>query len=190
MNSKKETNMEKGIKYENYINILLNIENIAWKWNDIPENDLRNAEILGDWNEYRYNRKLLKLENIKTNNLIDLGCDILLKKDNKYYLTHCRFRKYNYREAERIIQYLQSTSKIEIAECIYLPSKHCVSILKTIWLRLIQRRWKKIINERKLIIKKRCNPNSIKYREIHGIWPDNCFIYPILKGMLSNLYII
>jgi hypothetical protein len=113
-----------------------------------------------------------------------------ISKDNKYYLTHCRFRKYNYREAERIIQYLQSTSKIEIAECIYLPSKHCVSILKTIWLRLIQRRWKKIINERKLIIKKRCNPNSIKYREIHGIWPDNCFIYPILKGMLSNLYII
>jgi hypothetical protein len=54
MNSKKETSMEKGIKYENYINNLLNIENIAWKWNDIPENDLRNAEILGDWNEYRY----------------------------------------------------------------------------------------------------------------------------------------
>ena len=90
MNSKKETNMEKGIKYENYINILLNIENIAWKWNDIPENDLRNAEILGDWNEYRYNRKLLKLENIKTNNLIDLGCDILLKKDNKYYIIQCK----------------------------------------------------------------------------------------------------
>jgi hypothetical protein len=110
-----------------------------------------------------------------------------ISKNNKYYLTHFRFRKYNYREAERIIQYLQSTSKIEIAECIYLPSQHCVSILKTFWLRLIQRKWKKIINERKLIIIKRCNPNSIKYREIHGIWPNNCFIYPTLKGMLSNL---
>jgi len=90
MNSNTETNMEKGIKYEIYINNLLNIENIAWKWNDIPENDLRNAEILGDWNEFRYNRKILKLENIKKNNLIDLGCDILLKKDNKYYIIQCK----------------------------------------------------------------------------------------------------
>jgi len=82
---------------------------------------------------------------------------------------------------------LYTPGYLEIAECIYLTSNHCVSIIKTHWLKIIQRVWKKIHKLRKLIITMRSQPNSLKYREIYGKWPDKCSNYPNLKGMLSNL---
>jgi hypothetical protein len=78
--------------------------------------------------------------------------------------------------------------KPEIAECIYLQNGgECIAILKTCWIRLIQRTWKNIYKKRMTIIKKRCNLNSLKYKEIYGKWPNNCNEYPCLKGMLSFL---
>ena len=78
--------------------------------------------------------------------------------------------------------------KPEIAECIYLRNDgECIAILKTYWIRLIQRTWKNIYKKRISLIKKRCNLNSLKYKEIYGKWPNNCNEYPSLKGMLSFL---
>lgn len=39
--------------------------------------------------------------------------------------------------------------KPQIAECIYLQSGECVCIIKTFWLKIIQRRWKKIYHKYK-----------------------------------------
>ena len=104
---------------------------------------------------------------------------------NHHYLTYARFKK---REMDIINNYSSNTlCKLELAECLYLPSEHCVSILKTHWLKLIQRTWKKNYRERKLAIIRRCHPNALKYREIHGKWPNNCSNYPVLRGMLSKL---
>jgi hypothetical protein len=96
-----------------------------------------------------------------------------LKKYNKYLIND--------------IKRLNPRFKTEIAECIVLPSQYNISILKTFWLRLVQRVWKKVFIERKNIIKKRSNPRAIFYREICGRWPNDCIKYPYLKGMLSNL---
>jgi hypothetical protein len=75
--------------------------------------------------------------------------------------------------------------KPEIAECIYLSDEgQCIAILKTFWIRLIQRTWKNIYKKRALIIKKRSTQTSLKYREIYGKWPKDCIEYPYLKGML------
>jgi len=102
-----------------------------------------------------------------------------------HYLTHIRFK---YLDINIINNYINNTlCKLEIAECIYLPSQHCVSIIKTHWLKLIQRVWKKIYRERKLTIIRRCHPNALRYREIHGSWPNYCINYPSLRGMLLNL---
>ena len=83
------TNLEKGLNYEIFIkNYLINKnqENSAWLWKDIPELELRKCNILGNWNEYRIKRK-----NSKYNNeLIDTGCDILLKNSGKYYIIQCK----------------------------------------------------------------------------------------------------
>ena len=78
--------------------------------------------------------------------------------------------------------------KPEIAECLYLNgNEELVSILKTIWIRLIQRTWKKIFKLRKEVLANRCKYQSFRYREIHGNWPTSCNHLPTISGMLSNL---
>jgi len=100
---------------------------------------------------------------------------------------HIAIRKHNIYKNYRNIISNENYIKPEIAQCIYLPTNECISIIKTVWIKIIQRKWKNVLAERKEIIKKRCNPFSIKYREMYGKWPKECFYYPKLKGMLSNI---
>jgi hypothetical protein len=80
----------------------------------------------------------------------------------------------------------------EIIECKYLLSdtgyEYSVCIIKTIWIKLIQRTWKKIYKKRKEILMNRILPTSLFYREKTGKWPENCYYYPGLHGMLSYLH--
>jgi hypothetical protein len=73
--------------------------------------------------------------------------------------------------------------KPEIAQCIYLKSYECIAILKTFWIRLIQRTWKKVYKERQNIINKKMQLSAIRNREL--------FIrhttFPSLKGMMYYL---
>ena len=77
--------------------------------------------------------------------------------------------------------------KAEIGEYIILPTQEAIAILKTFWLRIIQKKWKKVFQERKNTIRQRCHFSNLKIREIRGKWPDSCFNLPGLKGMLSDL---
>jgi hypothetical protein len=77
--------------------------------------------------------------------------------------------------------------KPEIAKHIVLASGHSICILKTFWLKIVQRCWKNIFNKRKDILHTRCQPSSLRFREINGRWPDSCANLPTLRGMLSSL---
>jgi len=77
--------------------------------------------------------------------------------------------------------------KPEIAKHIVLASGHSICILKTFWLKIVQRCWKNIFNKRKDILQTRCQPSSLRFREINGRWPDSCANLPTLRGMLSSL---
>lgn len=77
--------------------------------------------------------------------------------------------------------------KPEIAECIVLPSQHNIAIIKTIWIKLIQRRWKRLYAKRTQIIKKRCNVAALYNRELTGRWPQDCDYLPTIYGMLFDL---
>jgi hypothetical protein len=77
--------------------------------------------------------------------------------------------------------------KPEIAECIYLDTGECICILKTFWLRLIQRTWRKIFKKRRYMFQLRHTLKSIRYREIHGKWPIECANMPTIHRMLSYL---
>lgn len=110
---------------------------------------------------------------------------------NNHYLTLIRFKfslmkfdEINFDYIINTLGYNRNDVRLEITECIYLPSEYCISIIKTHWLRLIQRTWKRIYKERKNILMKRYNPRSLKYREIYGKWPNDCIYLPQLKGML------
>jgi len=77
--------------------------------------------------------------------------------------------------------------KPEIAECMYLETQECVAVLKTVWIRLIQRTWKNVMRKRADVIQKRTNPRALYNRQITGNWPSECAIYPGLRGMLSPI---
>uniref|UniRef100_A0A6C0AZH8 Uncharacterized protein n=1 Tax=viral metagenome TaxID=1070528 RepID=A0A6C0AZH8_9ZZZZ len=104
-----------------------------------------------------------------------------------YYLSYAAQRNKNHpfiRNYKRIISknnYIQP----HIAKVIYLSSGECVAIIKTFWLRLIQRAWKRVFQERKRVFKRRMLPASLRHREIHGSWPKDCYHFPQLHGMLS-----
>ena len=82
---------------------------------------------------------------------------------------------------------LNNYIKPQIVECFYLSSNHCIAIVKTFWIKLIQRTYKSILKKREEIDKRKTKLISIRYREINGKWPQECLEYVPLKGMLSYL---
>ena len=71
--------------------------------------------------------------------------------------------------------------KPEIGQCLYLDSGEYVCILKTHWLRLIQRNWKRVYLKRQEMIKKCANPKAILERQVSG---KRMASLPSLQGML------
>lgn len=106
---------------------------------------------------------------------------ILLYNKYKETLRHSLIQNYT-----NIIS-KDSYIKPEIAECFYLRGNEYVAVLKTHWLRLVQRTWKKIFETRRQVVQMRKNISSLFYRERTGKWPPECARYPLLKGMLNNL---
>jgi hypothetical protein len=178
---------------------------------DDDESDL-DGDVIYDPEEKsptRYNIVLCELHNPKMHGIdpqSNVGC---------HYLVDCRFKRLNMKIINlnaSIIKHVYSRLlnrndartnnhpiyknytnivaqntyiKPEIAECIYLESQECVAILKTCWIRLIQRTWKNIMRKRAVVIQKRTHPNALYSRQITGNWPSDCLIYPGLRGMLS-----
>ena len=82
----------------------------------------------------------------------------------------------NYRQIVSTPNYVRP----EIVECIYLqPDDHCIAIKKTFWLKIIQRSWKRVLNQR-LIIKK--SLSALRHRELTGRMPA----MPGLQGLLTT----
>lgn len=163
-----------------------------------------------DTGNTRYNIILCELYNTELHGETN---DELLKTS---YLVYCRFKKLDMEYIEDYVDdfnayYLhlinnnnaatrhsvfrnykniilkQPYIKTEIAECVYLENQECIAILKTFWIKLIQRTWKNILQKRASILKKRANIHSLKHRELTGRWPNDCIYYPELRGMLSDM---
>jgi|LakMenEpi03Aug12_release.lakeMendotaPanAssembly.Ray.scaffolds.fasta_scaffold219052_3 hypothetical protein len=71
--------------------------------------------------------------------------------------------------------------KLDIVVVDELAGGETVGYIKTFWIKLIQRRWKKIYKQRQDILKQRMLPKSIREREITGKWPKGLRIWP--KGL-------
>jgi hypothetical protein len=77
--------------------------------------------------------------------------------------------------------------KPEIGEYIILPTLEAVAVLKTFWIRIIQRKWKKVFEQQQQIIIERCKLQCLQFRQTTGHWPTHCKTFPTLKGMLYKL---
>lgn len=119
------SNIIKGTNYELYINHYLNNideNNQSWMWKDIPEQDLRNVGIIGDWNKYR----LLRKDEEYKNSIADTGCDLLLKskKDNKYFIIQCKnYDKKNYVRLSDLAGFYMMMHHYELEGILYFTSK-------------------------------------------------------------------
>lgn len=120
--------------------------------------------------------------NIKTfsnrvsKNKINKFIKLVKKNYNKYNLLTHPFIK-NYHNIISSNNYLQ----LHLAKNILLETGEIICIIKTYWIRIIQRTWKRIYKERQIIIQKRKNPLSILYFQQNGKWPKDCSIFPYLK---------
>lgn len=100
--------------------------------------------------------------------------------DNRMERAHPFIRNY-----ERIISN-NSYIKLDIVAVDELTGMEQVAYLKTHWIRLVQRRWKKIHRERKEMLAKRATPRALQIRETTGKWPKELQVWPSFKLGLSN----
>jgi hypothetical protein len=99
------------------------------------------------------------------------------------YIHHCIFQL-NIHPTIRNYNKMVSNKnyfKPEIAECLILPTGETIAILKTFWIRIIQKVWKNVLKKRKEYIIFMCN--NLRLRELGKIY----FRFPGIKGMLKNL---
>jgi hypothetical protein len=96
-------------------------------------------------------------------------------------------------EFERIRKYLAQYSivrvenaKVHIMKLCVLEDETYSVILKTHWLRLVQRHWKKTYSKRRQVIKGRRNLANLRHRELCGRWPNGLNRVPSLHGLLQQ----
>ena len=108
--------------------------------------------------------------------------DIIPKEDfcnmNKEH-TNLDFYKNNYRGNKDHV-------KISIIKHEILDTLETVAIDKLFWIKILQRKWKKIMVERNRINQQRNSPKNIAYVQQHGRWPNQLRNLPSLHGILSK----
>ena len=74
---------------------------------------------------------------------------------------------------------------IDIFEMKCLPTLEIIGVKKTFWIRMIQRRWKKLYKERLNIIQNRKNPKASKFRQLYGRWSDELSYLPSICDIIN-----
>ena len=70
---------------------------------------------------------------------------------------------------------------------LYIINDVYTVVIKTFWIRIIQRNWKRIYKKRQEIIKKRKRLDSLQHREITGRFPYGLNVLPSFHGMLYGV---
>jgi hypothetical protein len=82
--------------------------------------------------------------------------------------------------------YVRRNTQIEIMQlCIHADGVYEV-VLKTYWLRIVQRRWKNIYKERQRILRLRSSIHNQEYFRRHGKYMEGSRHFPSLRGALRN----
>jgi hypothetical protein len=87
----------------------------------------------------------------------------------------------NYTNIVRQENYIRT----QIALCIELPTGENITIIKTVWIKLIQRAWKKVYKNRQSVINGRTRIDSLNCRRLTGVWPEIYREMPGLKCLLK-----
>jgi hypothetical protein len=75
--------------------------------------------------------------------------------------------------------------KVDIMQLHILEDSTYSVIIKTFWLKIIQRKWKKIYQVRRRVLENRLQLTSLYHREVHGDWPVHMRTMPGLQGLMA-----
>lgn len=138
------------------------------------------------------------LDSDKLNNVYYIGlCNIYSFRKTILYVNSVSqptFYKHSYCN---LLRYLKNYSifrcihpKIDIMKLHILRNGTYTVIVKTLWLKLVQRRWKNIYKKRMDIIRKRCLPSSQMHTQRTGKYPFGLNILPSISGMMSEFSLV
>ena len=80
---------------------------------------------------------------------------------------------------------LRRCSEVEIMQ-LYIRKEVYYVVVKTYWLRIIQRVWKRKYQQYVERQHKKTLPQNMRYREIHGKYPNELNYLPKIRGILSH----
>ena len=75
---------------------------------------------------------------------------------------------------------------IDILQLHITPQGQYTVLIKTFWLRLVQRRWRQIYRERQDILRKRRSILALRYREVRGKYPQGMNALPNIIDMFRS----
>jgi hypothetical protein len=144
-----------------------------------------------------YSREQLFLDSEKQDGQYYIGLSKHMKYQNILLLVNAisakSFYKYSYIHVLKYLYYYSLIRlyqpNIEIMKVYILNDGTYSVILKTHWIRLIQRHWKKTMKNRKQLMKKQMLVSSLYHREIYGKFPIGLNTIPMLTGLMSQ-YVI
>lgn len=95
-----------------------------------------------------------------------------IRSEFNYNYSHANFKHSLIRNFNAIIR-KDNYFKLDIIKIIILEGGEHIGIIKTFWLKLIQRKWKTIYKKRQQIINQRKHPYSLINRQYYGKWHNN-----------------
>jgi hypothetical protein len=116
---------------------------------------------------------------------------VTLEQTNEFYQTVNPVENRKYGPHVCIRNYFNIISrpdyiKPEIGLQIKLDTGEMVAIIKTFWLKLIQRAWKRVYKKRQFVINGRKQIASLHCVRLTGFWPVQYRFVPTLRGLLST----
>ena len=117
--------------------------------------------------------------NITEHFLINTMMELSEFYDNSYKDEERRIQRYWRRSP---LLYNQKFIRLEIIQADQLkPGEEHVAYLKTFWLRIVQRCWKKVFKARKELLLKRSSIKALQERQRTGQWPIGLRDYPLFR---------
>ena len=108
----------------------------------------------------------------------------MISASNKLFLKYSHEIIVDYLKEYSIVSNISDT--VDIMK-LYINNDTYYVVLKTHWIRLIQRKWKSLFNDYKKLQNSKYKSNSLKYREHNGNFPNELNYRPKIYGMLRQL---
>jgi len=173
--------------------------------NDYDNLSISNDSVLIEFDEYSddyddidiideiYSREQIFLDSEKQNGQYYIGLAKHMKSRQILLLNAISAKtlyKYSYIHVLKYLYYYSLVRlyqpNVEIMKLYILNDGTYSVVLKTHWIRLIQRHWRNALHLRKQIMKKQMHLSSLYHREIHGKFPRGLNNMPMLSGLMSQ----